>query len=89
MGDMGDDFRAMDKAKKERHKNWFEKNIKIIQESGFFYKWAGEYCIIFRQGNLSVDFYPHTGRWKYEGKMYSGGAEHFLRWYKNRLPVNY
>lgn len=82
MGEMGIVFKAMDQAKKERHNNWFEKNIKIIQESGITYKWAGDYCILFRGGKLAVDFYPHTGRWKCKNKMYSGGAESFLGWYK-------
>ena len=89
MGDMGDIFKTMNKAKKERHSKWYDQNVKIIDNSEFGYEWAGNGTAMLFRYCVQADFYPHTGRWKYKGKMHSGGAEHFLRWYRNRLPVNY
>ncbi len=88
MSDIGYAYKRIKKNKQDRHLTWYVKNIEIIAESEFKFKWGGDTAMLFRYCE-SVDFYPHTGRWKYKGKMYSGGAEHFLRWYRNTLPINY
>lgn len=84
MGDMKDVFNDMQKAKKERHKEWRSANVARIQESGLAWRWASrqQVCILFREpGKPKVDFYPYTGRWRSDGKTYRGGAASFLSWY--------
>lgn len=82
MGDVGDDYRAMTKDKKDRHSAWCEHNIEILSV-----RMAGRYiqhetvCLFREQGKPKVDFYPHTGRWKSGTKMYRGGANAFCAWY--------
>lgn len=84
MSDLGDDFRAMDEAKKERHQKWYDENMRVLIDSRipFIRK---ETAVLFREeGKPKIDFYPHTGRWKSNGRMYSGGAEKFLKWYRSK-----
>jgi hypothetical protein len=90
MGDLADDYRAMNEAKNIRRELRTHKNIGRLQESLF--KGEISYRIVnsgstylFREdGKPKVDFYPGTGRWKVKNKMYKGGAEKFLHWYRNK-----
>ena len=78
---MADDFREMTRQRQQRHKEWNVLNRKIIEKSGTTYAERGE-AFLFRDKNKpKADFYPSTGRWKSNNKMYSGGAEKFLEWY--------
>ena len=82
MGDMGDDFRAMDADTKQRHADWHAKNREILDASGLPYTDKGE-TLLFRipLRDWKADFYPSTGRWKDgSGKMHRGGAQRFLQW---------
>lgn len=81
MGDMAEVFNAMKDAKKERHSNWYEKNLKLLSNSGFTYTHKDTVCLFRELNKPKVDFYPHTGRWKVNNKMKRGGAEAFIKWY--------
>lgn len=84
MGDVGEDYKALNEMKKGRHQKWFDDNMKLIIGSAIPHEFKGTVCL-FRQSSLSVDFYPHTGRWKYRNKMFRGGAKAFLKWYEKAL----
>lgn len=83
--DLGETFRAMRDAKKERHARWSIENRETLEA-----QMAGRYidkgeAILFREpGKPAVDFYPSTGRWRAFGKMHKGGAQAFIFWYQNR-----
>jgi hypothetical protein len=89
MGDMGDDFRAMTSAKKERHDDWSEENFKLIRASVIKFS-ERPTALIFRNANEPrADFYPDTGRWTdtVTARIYRGGAAAFLTWYaRQKLP---
>jgi len=86
MGDMGDDFRAMNQARKEHHAAWKESNTKIIESSGIPYLARPESLLFREEGKPKVDFYPSTGRWRVAGvkRTFSGGAKSFLGWYRKQ-----
>lgn len=69
------------KLRQERHQDWKEQNLAIIQASGVEYIDRGETLLFRLPGKPKVDFYPSTGRWRLvqENKTYSGGAEKFLK----------
>lgn len=81
MGDMGDDFRAMRDAKKERHAGWHAANRRLIDASRISYIDRDE-ALLFRVCGVRADFYPSTGRWRDvdDGEAYRGGAQAFLAW---------
>ncbi len=81
MGDMSEEFKAMKDAKKERHNNWFDENMKLIYKRGFVFRRASFSCLIYGTKDSTVSFYPHTGRWRYKNKTYRGGASAFISWY--------
>lgn len=74
-----------------RHKIYIN-NIEVMNLLCPNYKWAGDLdeptCMLIRENNcVKVDFYPHTGRWKYTDKkgfqhVLSGGAALFVYWYR-------
>ncbi len=78
MGDLADDCRALTEARKERHAEWHSKNRAVINDSGIVFIDKHE-ALLFRE-KIKVDFYPSTGRWRYNNKTYSGGAIKFLTW---------
>lgn len=85
LADLGQIMRAL---RKQRHANWFTENVDYLEQhaQGMVSKVAnnGE-CFVFRNPEYpSVDFYPSTGRWRSEGRTYSGGARAFLRWYASQ-----
>jgi len=82
MGDMSEEFKAMKEAKKERHNNWFELNMEKINKTKLVYRQASDSCLVFGTENSTVSFYPHTGRWRFNHKTYSGGAKSFISWYE-------
>ncbi len=90
MGDMKEEFQALNQLKKERHEGWYTKNVEIIKQSGIPFKWTSDTCMIFRNIHKpKADFYPHTGRWRSQNKTYSGGAKAFIVWYKKQKINNY
>ena len=88
MSDLAEDFKAMTRLKKERHLKWWLRNVKIIKQANIHYTWSSQNqtCMLFRE-KVNVDFYPHTGRWKYKNKMYNGGAERFINWYDKLISL--
>ena len=86
MGDMAESFKAINERRKERHANMFTKNVQIIDQSGMKYEWSSndKTCMLFRDG-IKIDFYPHTGRWKYNNKMHKGGAGKMILFIKKML----
>jgi len=88
MGDVGEDYRALDQFKKDRHAQWKELNMKAIEKSGLKYevKNLGESVLFRLEGKPKADFFPSTGRWRVAGraKTYRGGAISFLTWYANQ-----
>ena len=84
MNEITEMYKEIKKDKQDRNANWKIQNTKILDESGIEYRKASDECYLFR-GSLKVDFYPSTGRWKYNGKMFSGGARKFIVWYWNKM----
>jgi hypothetical protein len=86
MSDTIDDFKAMKKLKKELNRSNKVENIKQIVASGIPFAEANEgECLLFRKKEKpKVDFFPSTGRWRHNGRNYSGGAAAFLKWYKEQ-----
>lgn len=82
MSDMAEVFRDMAQDKKERHACWKNQNLEILAKSGIPFTDKGE-TLLFR-GKVKADFYPSTGRWRSEQKTYSGGAEKFIKWLKQK-----
>jgi hypothetical protein len=88
MGDMGEVFRDMTIAKKERHRVWRNINMKIIKECEipFVSSNDGE-NISFRIGCLKYDFYPSTGRFRdlVKNKTYRGGAQKIIEIIRKKM----
>ena len=86
--DLGEAFKVYRERRKQLHEKWFQINVVKIESSNIPFKWSdnSHTCALFRiPGAPIADFYPHTGRWKSEGKMRSGGADKFLSWYRTRM----
>lgn len=78
---MNDDYKVLNELKKERHLKWHKENRAVIEASGIPYTDRPE-ALLFREWHRpQADFYPSTGRWRSDGKTYSGGAAKFLNWY--------
>lgn len=86
MIDTIDDFKCMKERKKALHSSNKVGNIKTILASGIpFVETNSAETILFRQkGKPKVDFYPSTGRWRHAGKTHNGGADAFIKWYKEQ-----
>lgn len=75
----------------ERRQKIYDVNIEIMDLLCPNYTWANSAdneptCMLIRELNcIKVDFYPHTGKWKYtkNHKQYilMGGAAEFIKWY--------
>lgn len=78
-----DIFRAMKQDKQRRHAEMFERNKRILVESGLQFIDRGQ-ALLFRGLARNADFYLSTGRWKYNNRMYRGGAEAFLQWLRTK-----
>ena len=91
MGDMGDDFGAMQAAKQKRHADWKRRNMEILSASGAVFTVTnnGETLLFRMTGFPRADFYPSTGRWRVAGltRTFSGGAQSFLNWYRKQNAV--
>lgn len=90
-------FHAMRQDRRLRHQEWKRLNLEALHRHGLFGQESnrGE-CITFRFGysrdrSIKADFYPSTGRWRSDGRTYSGGAEKFAAWWNQQImaiPVN-
>ena len=86
---MDNAYASMREEKKLRHADWKEKNTKILQAGGldivFTDEWSNT-AILREEDKPKIDFYLTTGRWKNvaRDKIYSGGAQKFLQWYKEQ-----
>jgi hypothetical protein len=90
-------FQAMREARRQRHREWKRANVEALHKHGLYGRVTnhGE-CIVFRFGYsrdrwIKADFYPSTGRWRSNGKNYSGGGEKFAAWWNQQImdvPVN-
>jgi len=91
MGDMKEEFEALKELRTERREKRFEENMRILLESkeaGFIsYEERNEGTVLlFRDKRKpKVDFYPGTGRWKFNNQVMRGGARKFISWYRNQI----
>lgn len=87
---MGDIFRGMQEAKRERHQEWFAANMQVLAESGLSFEERnyGETLIFRAQPGPKCDFFPSTGRWRVAGdrRTYRGGKA-FIAWYLKQTTV--
>ncbi len=84
MGDMDDTFRMMRDEKKKRHAVNYEKNMTTLINCDLAFD-LKDAVVLFREvGKPKIDFYPHSGKWKSGNKIYNGGAQSFLNWYKKQ-----
>ena len=84
-----DDYRDYRATKKKQHEKWFQINTRILKESRTPFTEHDTVYLFRVDGKPSVDFYPHTGRWKKntgsgKKKMFRGGAKAFLNWYERQ-----
>ena len=88
---MIDQSKTNKQLKQARHAKLFELNHAILKASGYKYE-TKPTALLFREGGKpSVDFYPHTGRWKDnsdKNRMHKGGAAKFLDWYIKRVDYS-
>jgi hypothetical protein len=75
MGDMGDIFRGMTKADKERR----YKNLEQAQESEWPWTKHTEYHWALIVDGERLDYWPTKNKFRWKGKMYYGGVEGFIR----------
>ena len=91
MGDMKEEFEALKELRTERREKRFEENMRILSESkeaGFIsYEERNDGTVLlFRDKRKpKVDFYPGTGRWKFNNQVMRGGARKFISWYRNQI----
>ena len=92
MGDMGEVFRDMRKATKQRKERNLSKNMGFLNSKRIDYE-------VFNQGyhvrvfspfgkyELKVEFYPSTNKWVFRGKTYHGTAKHLYNWFRKRVGL--
>lgn len=75
----------------ERRQLIYDNNVDVMDILGPLYSWSStdKTCMLIRErGEIKVDFYPHTGKWKFTinhaQKIYTGHAGLFIRWYDER-----
>lgn len=85
MSDMAEDFKAMREHRQDQHRKWFEENMKVLEGIPFKSTNFG-HTLLFRPPTYTTiaDFYPSTGRWRSQGKTYSGGGKAFLNWLREK-----
>ena len=73
MGDMGDDFRALDAHNKARK----AKNLENADSDGWTkhtaYHWSRDL------NGSRLDYWPSTTRFQYQGKIMVGGVDGFIK----------
>lgn len=75
MGDMGDIFRDMREANRQRR----ERNLKRAQDSELpWMKHTDHHWSLELQGDR-LDYWPSTQKFRWRGKSYQGGVEGFIR----------
>ena len=88
--DVSEMWREHNEARQARHAKWKKINLRTIRESELACVIKSEVVLFRESGCHKIDFYPSTGRWrivgksKYAKKVFSGGAEKFLKWYQCR-----
>jgi len=91
MGDMKEDFAVLNELRTERREKRFEENMRILNdaaEAGYLSFEARNEgtALLFRDKRKpKVDFYPGTGRWKFNNQVMRGGARKFISWYRNQI----
>lgn len=64
MGDMGDDFRALRKYRKEKRQSNLLNSTEILKSHNInFEEKNGGVHLIIRHNNKTLDFFPSTGLW--------------------------
>lgn len=91
MSDQVEVFQAMREARRQQHREWKRLNVEALRKHGLFGRSTnnGE-CLTFHYGysrgrRIKADFYPSTGRWRSDGRTYSGGGEKFAAWWNQRV----
>ena len=83
-----EDYAALREARRERHANWHETNLRILMESNVKFRATnnGETLLFREPDKPKVDFYPSTGRRRVARvkDTFSGGAHAFLAWYRKQ-----
>lgn len=62
MGDMGDDFRALREANKEKRRTNRERSTALLRQRGIEFKTRNDGAHLIVADNRA-DFWPGTGRW--------------------------
>lgn len=74
-------WRQIRHEKQQRHASNYERNRAILDAAGISYTDKGETLLFREAGKPKVNFYPSTGRWHADKRLYDGGAKAFLSWY--------
>lgn len=77
-------WRKFKRDRQELHRQWAAANKEILDKSGLPFEERPDSVILREAGKPRVNFFLTTGRWQNidTGKLYSGGAEQFIAWYK-------
>ena len=85
MGDMGDIFRDMKKAKVEHKAKNIKMNLDYLNSLNIDYEvYNHGYQLNFETSFGIVAFYPSTNKWVFNTKTHYGTAKNLIGWIKNR-----
>lgn len=80
MGDMGDIFRAMTAANKERK----SRNLIAAQQIGSMFVRHTDYHWSYTLEGKRLDYWPSTNKWHWDGKKFTGTAMNLVRFIQKR-----
>jgi len=84
MGDMGDYYRDMDYAKKQKKIQNMKDNMEYLHEiNANFISLNGSHQLNFRESFGVISFYPTTNKWVYKNQVFYGNAEKLMKWIKD------
>ena len=87
MGDMREDFEFLKTLKsKKKQMTWYGSAYHLWKAGIDYTERNGGTIFLIREENLSVDYYPTTGRWRFENRTFFGGPESFVKWFKKTIP---
>jgi hypothetical protein len=79
-------WREFHKEADKRKLNYYELAKKILIKTNYKYEIKeGNRTILFREDdNLKVDYFPSTGKWKFNNRMFKGNIANFISWYSQK-----
>lgn len=87
MGDMTEDYRAMDAHSKSKKDDNLIKSTKILDDNAIDYesKNNGIHLIVTSFNGTLIDFWPSTGKWTVRSGSTSRGVQNLIRWIESEI----